>query len=409
MKKVSKLVMMLLAGALSMASFASCDDNNDEPTPGTGELTEKEQEMKAIAEQFVSATVNETYKLLADYTDQLCNAMIDLREKVRDGSVQDADVKNVCDIFLEARAAYEESEAFLFGAASDFGIDPHIDTWPLDLPGLAQALTNDLQIEAMDVADDGSWSGDTYAGNKLGQELLGFHGIEFVIFRDGAPRTAADLLGNEDYPEFTAAIPGKTVSGLNEVIFAAAVAGDLRNCCFRMEVAWNKEAPAAHITKVEELEWPVTVGSGDLSYGENFLMAGQAGSTYATWRLAMDAILVAGCQNIADEVGQQKMGQPAYGTDINYIESPYSHMSLVDFHDNMVSIENCYMGGREEVRDETKSLHAYLQKYNPELDTKVVNAINDAKDTAPEVKTAIEACSTLSSALSEASEWISAN
>ena len=97
-------------------------------------------------------------------------------------------------------------------------------------------------------------------------------------------------------------------------------------------------------------------------------------------------------------------------------------MSLVDFHDNMVSIENCYMGGREEVRDETKSLHAYLQKYNPELDTKVVNAINDAKAkikacpapfvqnyTAPEVKTAIEACSTLSSALSEASEWISAN
>ena len=408
MKKVSKLVMMLLAGVLSVASLSSCNDDNDEPTPGPGELTEKEQEMKAIAEQFVSATVNETYKLLADYTDQLCNAMIDLREKVRDGSVQDADVKNVCDIFLEARAAYEESEAFLFGAASDFGIDPHIDTWPLDLPGLAQALTNDLQIAAMDVADDGSWSGDTYAGNKLGQELLGFHGIEFVIFRDGAPRTAADLLGNEDYPEFTAAIPGKTVSGLNEVIFAAAVAGDLRNCCFRMEVAWNKEAPAAHITKVEELEWPVTVGSGDLSYGENFLMAGQAGSTYATWRLAMDAILVAGCQNIADEVGQQKMGQPAYGTDINYIESPYSHMSLVDFHDNMVSIENCYMGGREEARDETKSL--------------VVNAINDAKAkikacpapfvqnyTAPEVKTAIEACSTLSSALSEASEWISAN
>ena len=86
MKKVSKLVMMLLAGVLSVASLSSCNDDNDEPTPGPGELTEKEQEMKSIAEQFVSATVNETYKLLADYTDQLCNAMIDLREKVRDGS-----------------------------------------------------------------------------------------------------------------------------------------------------------------------------------------------------------------------------------------------------------------------------------------------------------------------------------
>ena len=206
------------------------------------------------------------------------------------------------------------------------------------------------------------------------------------------------------------------------MIFAAAVAGDLRNCCFRMEVSWNKEAPASHIAKVEELEWTTTVGSGDMSYGENFLAAGQPGSTYATWRLAMDAILVAGCQNIADEVGQQKMGQPAYGTDINYIESPYSHKSLTDFYDNMVSIENCYMGGRPETRDESKSLHAYLQKYNPELDTRVVNAINNAKSsiqacpvpfvenyTASEVITAINACSTLSAALSEASEWIAAN
>ena len=35
------------------------------------------------------------------------------------------------------------------GAATDFGIDPHIDSWPLDLDGLQTALKNTEQVEAM--------------------------------------------------------------------------------------------------------------------------------------------------------------------------------------------------------------------------------------------------------------------
>lgn len=46
---------------------------------------------------------------------------------------------------------YEESEAFLFGAATDFGIDPHIDTWPLDANGLATALSNAEQVSNLRV------------------------------------------------------------------------------------------------------------------------------------------------------------------------------------------------------------------------------------------------------------------
>ena len=36
-------------------------------------------------------------------------------------------VKATCETFLEARAWWEKSEAFLYGAATDFGIDPHIE------------------------------------------------------------------------------------------------------------------------------------------------------------------------------------------------------------------------------------------------------------------------------------------
>lgn len=397
-------------GAMATALF-SCDD--DDPVV----VGSADDELQAVAEQYVDATVNATYKLLAENTDRLCDGLEGLKGKIKDGSLTDADVAAVCDIFLEARANYETSEAFLFGAATDFGIDPHIDTWPLDLPGLAVALTNDAQIEAMDAE-----GGDEYAGNKLGQELLGFHGVEFIIFRNGNPRTAADLLGNETNPTFVAAANGKSVSGLKEVIFAAAVAGDLRNKCFQMEVAWNENAPEDHIEHVDGLELPFTVNGSDNSYGQNMLLAGQAGSTYKSWREVMGAILIAGCQNICDEVGQTKMGKPHTGEDVNYIESPYSHMSLTDFHDNIISIENSYMGGRSENRDESKSIHAYLQKYNADLDKKVTDAIANAKAaikacpapfvdnyTDAQVQVAIDACATLSAALIDANNWISRN
>lgn len=75
---------------------------------------------------------------------------------------------------------------------------------------------------------------------------------------------------------------------------------------------------------MEELEYATTVNGGEYSYGQNFLAAGNAGSTYRTWQAAMNAILIAGCENICDEVANTKIGNPYSGEDENYIESPYS-------------------------------------------------------------------------------------
>ena len=356
---------------------------------------------------------NKLYDLKTDY------------EANNTAAITDERLQSICNTFLYARAQYEKSEAFLFGAASDFGIDPHIDTWPLDLGGLATALNNTAQIEAMNSYDGEktkeNYTGDQYAYGKLGQELLGFHGIEFIIFREGKARTAADLLDGETYQGLPEQMerPNATVTGLNEVIFATAVAGDLRNNCFRMEVSWNKNAAEDHVKKVEDLEWATTVNGGDFSYGENFLNAGKPGSTYASWRKTAEAILVAGCANISNEVGNTKMGTPHTGEDVNYIESPYSQNSLTDFQDNIISIENSYYGGAEGNRDETKSLHAYLQEYNPEMDAKLAKSITEAKDkikaingpfvknyNTEAVQVAIDACNALTTNLNDAAKWI---
>ena len=157
----------------------------------------------------------------------------------------------------------------------------------------------------------------------------------------------------------------------------------------------------------------------------NMLNAGQAGSTYAMWREVASTILLSGCENIAKEVYSQKMGLAYSGEDPNYIESPYSKRSFYDFYDNIISIENSIYGGVEGNRNESKSIMAYLKKYNPELAATVETNIKNSLDKltacqnsgtafvdnpkAQCVADAIAAIEALDASLTAASTWIAAN
>ena len=354
---IIKMGMMMAMGAIISLGLSSCSDDNNENQGTENVQSVNEQKMEAIAQQYVSNTIYKTYAAIANATDQLYTQLADVadRFKANPESVSQSDIDKICSTFLTAREEWEKSEAFLYGAATDFGIDPHIDTWPLDADGLATALKNADQVAKLEGED-----GIAYAGGKLGQELLGFHGIEFIIFRNGANRKIEDLRKEETDEAFTKI--GAHVTGEQELIYAAAVAGDLRDRCFQMEVAWNADAPSSHIDRVDEVELPYTVNGGSKSYGENMLAAGKAGSTYASWQEVMVTILKAGCENIANEVANTKIGNPYSGEDINYIESPYSHKSFIDFRDNMVSIENALYGGREgDGRDTSMSIIQYMK------------------------------------------------
>jgi hypothetical protein len=195
--------------------------------------------------------------------------------------------------------------------------------------------------------------------------------------------------------------------------YIVAVSRDLRNRCFQLEVSWNANAPQAHKDLMAELEFNTTVNGGDNTYGENMLQAGQAGSTFATFTNALEAI-ADGCLDIADEVGTSKIGKCHTGEDVTYVESPYSQKSITDFYDNITSIKNAYMGGMESQRDEVLSLHAYIQDNNKELDTKAMNAIENAMTKIQAMKApfvqfyadasageAMEACQELSDVMAE--------
>ena len=370
---------------------------------------QRETALQSAATAFVENTVVPTYTSLADAslelaelcaqieTSALANASTDIAASGSLSQDTKALVKQACDKWYEARKQWELSEAFLYGAAGDYNIDPHIDSWPLNATDLQALLDDPVRMGMMNAE---------YAAG-LGYGLLGFHAIEYMLF---------------DHQIDASSTTGKARSGAfsrkEELVYLTAVAGDLANQCVRLEASWKGLANVSSQkqTLLTEAELEPT-----FNYGESMKNAGKGGSKYKSYLEAAQEI-IQGCSDIADEVGNQKIGRPneaAAGAseDLSYIESPYAKNSKVDFYDNIVSIKNAYLGMN--VGD--PSVSNYLASINPTADTAVRNAIEaalNAIDAAPAPfvnyagshnelwKKATTACNDLKKALDEAQSAI---
>ena len=429
MKKIFKFALLFAATCMMTMGMTACssdDDKND-----TVDVTKEQNDaIEALTKQYLSDVVYPTYTNLANESESLFNKISALKSKLKAGTaVSQSEIDDICTSYKNARKYWEQSEAFLYGAASDFEIDPHIDTWPLDVPTLGEDLADDAKIARLDAAD-----GIEYARTSLTAENLGFHGIEFIFFRDGNNRSAAFF--NNDEKETDSDITAKgEVTGREEVIFATAVAGDLRDKCFQLEVAWTANASAAHKSRVTECakssdDFETKVSKNGLTYGENLTAVNDGNSTYNSWKKVVEEILVGGCSNICAEVADQKMGQAyraATGTgdaedDPNYIESPYSHNSFTDFYGNIMSIQNALYNNVEGASATDSSVMSYLKKYNATeaatLQAKLTAALEALKACqdsgksfveapgATCVKAAMDAISELDNELNEAADWI---
>lgn len=301
---------MMFAAALTFALGAtSCsDDNNDDHvgTFGTNEL-------KEVNADYVDNTIVATYRNLANYNKVLMtdiNAMTD-----------DAGVAKACDTWKLSRKWWEFSEAFLFGAAGDYNIDPHTDTWPFDKTQFENYMNlyKNLQLGGEGEQNE-SATANIDEAITTGQNLTGFHAVEYLIFRNGQPRHFTDLTANEIY-------------------FAKAAARDLYISSLKLVSAWGGNVSADEQALLDKVEF-----ASSINYGENFKNAGNAGSTYSTTVLASKEI-IAGAKEIIGEVRDSKIGAPATGEDINYIESPHARNSIQDFYDNIMSCKHALYGG----------------------------------------------------------------
>lgn len=376
-----KNALMLVTLVGMTLGFAACSDSNDDPDPN-----QLDSKKTAIITQYVNGVVVPTYKSLADEANELAALCQQLRENPTQGKVQEC-----CDKWISARKYWELSEAFLFGAAADYNIDPHIDSWPLQKSQLDNILNNSSLIAALD--EDGAGA-DAFA--TLGYGLLGFHAVEYVLFRDGAARNVGDI-------------------SERELIYNAAVAQDLANQTVRLEASWagmnNISSAKRAILEEYELE-------PSFNYGENMIDAGKAGnSLYKTQLAAMEQILT-GASDISDEVGNTKITDPVNSGNVLDVESWYSWNSIADFTDNIRSVRNAYYGSLDGTVN-NNSLAAYMNKVNASIDSNVRSAIDNAiKEVsgmpAPfrnhlsktETQKAVDACNQLLDALDAAIEGL---
>lgn len=340
-----KVFKLFMAGVL-MVAFASCSDSNDEPSD-PAELDAQELVLKKATEAYVNHTVIPTYRAMADASIELLDLCETIRDKYSAGILTESDIMNAGNVWKKARKNWELSEAFLFGPANTHNIDPHIDSWPLDKAAMEDLLA--------DIRSGKSWSLE----NNGGYGLIGFHAIEYLLFELSADENTACVHSTDYTPE--------------ELEYLCAVAEDLCQQCVCLEACW------AGTENISERKRQI-LEEAELDYGENYgwemMNAGQPGSRFKTYKEAAEEMLQ-GCIDIADEVGNTKIGRPHIGStdeDKNYIESPYSLNSIEDFADNIRSIQNAYIGSR----NGDASVSDYIRSISPELDARVRKAITDA-------------------------------
>ncbi len=137
-------------------------------------------EWQAVVDQFVDNVALPTYSELATANANLYKAVSALQ-----ANPSNANFEAACNAWLNARRPWETSEAFLFGPVAELGLDPNMDSWPLDQVGIANLMKSENWKEF-------EWSGDYDEDSEAieaAQSLRGFHTLEFLLFKDGKPRT----------------------------------------------------------------------------------------------------------------------------------------------------------------------------------------------------------------------------
>ena len=318
----------------------------------SAKLTEtQEAYLRKVLENLVSNVIVPTYTKLADETEALENTLNGLTVN----TITQAQINSACDDFKQARKYWEQSEAFLMGAASDFDVDPTIDSWPLNRSLLLSYFNNGMDDEMLEDAT-----------------ILGFHALEFILFRDGQPRKVAELQGNDTYKNF------EHVSGAQELAYAQTICTLLKQRTFQLQCAWDGGANSSRLSVVKAAGLDYQTEKG-LSYADNLTKAGINGSnsTFSTLKAAIAQVLSddeGSCVAIANEVGTAKIANPFAAGDVSYVESPYSYNSITDFRDNIRSIRNVWLGSTDKSANQY-SFHTFFASVKSEaVNTKVENA-----------------------------------
>lgn len=268
----------LFISMLSVVSLGliSCNDDDD---------PSQTKDYSAILDNTGEHVILETYKELASDAEALHTATTQLYSNPSDANLQAARAA-----WVAARKPWEQSEGFLFGPVDQEGLDPSLDSWPVNVTDLNNVLAsaNPLTVEFL-AQQEGT--------------LKGFHTIEFLLWGEDGDKQYTGITGRE-------------------FEYLAAAAGALAQDAQTLYDLWRPDAG---------------------NYIANILDAGDGSQVYVSQKAALEEITNA-LVVIADEVGNGKINDPFVQQDLTLEESRFSANSKADFADNMRSIQNIYTG-----------------------------------------------------------------
>ena len=203
------------------------------------------------------------------------------------------------------------------------GLDPALDSWPVNRVDLNAVLASGDALTASSI--DG-----------LEDTLKGFHTIEYLLFRDGNQRKAADITPRE-------------------LEYLVATTENLKAKTAQLRLAWD-------------------------STGENFAAevanAGSSSQIYKSQKSAMQE-MVNGMIVIADEVANGKISDPFNERDTTLVESQFSFNSITDFQDNIRGIQNVYLG---KFTADGQGLNTFIAGTDATLDSRFQTEVQAAID-----------------------------
>jgi uncharacterized iron-regulated protein len=126
---------------------------------------------KAILENYADNIVVPTYANMKNKAEALRDAAQTFAASPTQNKLNIA-----ADAWRATRIPWEQSESFLYGPADLLGLDPSLDSWPLDQADIYTILSDNKQS----VAEIRSEITD--------EAVRGFHTIELLLFKGGNPR-----------------------------------------------------------------------------------------------------------------------------------------------------------------------------------------------------------------------------
>ena len=162
------------------AELASLLTNTLKPTITNNSTLSSNSTLDPVVKQYVDVVVLPTYLDLKNETEALYKTVSTFQ-----ANPSNAAYTTAASAWVKARGPWETSEAFLFGPVASKGLDPNMDSWPLDQDAIVNILNSGNYADL-------EWSGDYDEDNEdiaAAQNVRGFHTLEYLLFKDGKART----------------------------------------------------------------------------------------------------------------------------------------------------------------------------------------------------------------------------